>query len=96
MKQAQPKKGLPLISAAQLKTITTMILYKKEAIEWLYNYARTNAQLDFLMEGEKKMKRDKNYDLVREYVLTYPCPAEFWGFVSSDFVFVKNKAEHEE
>jgi hypothetical protein len=73
-----------------------MILHKKDAVKWLYNHARTDAQLDFLMEGEKRQKRDKDYDLVREYVLRFPCPAGFWGFVSSDFVFVRNSEEREE
>ena len=73
-----------------------MILYKKDAIDWLYQYARTDAQLDFLYEGERRQKEDSEYDVVREYVLTFPkdCPPEFWGFVSSDFVFVRNREEY--
>jgi len=64
-----------------------MIIHKKDAIKWLYNLARTDEQLDFLMEGEKRMKKEKDYDIVYDYVLTFPCPPEFKGFIFSDSIF---------
>jgi len=67
-----------------------MIIRKKDAVKLLYTLARTDKQVDFLMEGEKKQRKDPNYDLVQDYVLTFPCPPVFLGFVTSDFIILKN------
>ena len=67
-----------------------MILKKKDAIDWLYAIARTDEQIDFLTEGEKRQKEDPEYDLVQDYVMTFKCPPFMRGFVFNDFVFVRD------
>jgi hypothetical protein len=44
------------------------------------------------MEGEEKMKKDKDYDLVQDYVLTFRCPPEFKGFVINDAIFLRRRS----
>jgi len=58
-----------------------MIITKKQAIKLLRSYARTDEELDFLDDGEKQMKKDPKYDVVKEYILNYPTPPEFSEFM---------------
>jgi len=68
-----------------------MIITKKEGLKMLYHLARTDEEMDFLHEGQKRMKNDPEYDVVYEYVLTYKCPHEFLGFVWNDAIFMREE-----